>query len=64
MRVGIVAFGATAALVQTPTTSRDDLFAAMDRLHLQRGTAIGSGILVSLDAIFEDAKSTRRTQSG
>ena len=53
VRVGIVAFSATAALIQPPTTSRDDLFAAMDRLRTQRGTAIGSGIIVSLDAIFE-----------
>jgi Ca-activated chloride channel homolog len=59
VRVGIVAFSGSAALVQAPTTSRDDLNAAMDRLHLQRGTAIGSAILVSLDAIFEDAKSSQ-----
>jgi Ca-activated chloride channel homolog len=54
VRVGIVAFAGAAALVQPPTTSRDELFAALDRLRLQRGTAVGSGILVSLDAIFED----------
>ena len=53
VRVGIVAFSATAALVQPPTISHDELFAALDRLRTQRGTAIGSGILVSLDAIFE-----------
>ena len=57
VRVGIVAFSATAALVQPPTTNHDDLLAAKDRLRTQRGTAIGSGILVSLDAIFEDAAS-------
>ena len=56
VRVGIVAFSATAALVQAPTTVRDDLYAAIDRLRPQRGTAVGSGILVSLDAIFEDAR--------
>ena len=56
VRVGIVAFSATAALVQPPTRNHDDLFAAMDRLRPQRGTAIGSGILVSLDAILEDAQ--------
>ncbi len=59
VRIGIVAFSGSAALVQAPTTSRDDLNAAMDRLHLQRGTAIGSGILVALDAIFEDAKNAQ-----
>ena len=61
VRIGIVAFSSAATLVQAPTTSRDDLNAAMDRLHLQRGTAIGSGILVSLDAIFEDAKTGQDT---
>jgi Ca-activated chloride channel homolog len=56
VRVGIVAFAGSAALVQAPTTVRDDLYAAIDRLRPQRATAVGSAILVSLDAIFEDAK--------
>jgi Ca-activated chloride channel homolog len=56
VRIGIVAFSATSALVQPPTTTRGDMLAAIDRLRLQRGTAIGAGILTSLDAIFEDAK--------
>ena len=56
VRVGIVAFAGTAAIVQAPTTVRDDLYAAIDRLRPQRATAVGSAILVSLDAIFEDAK--------
>ena len=54
VRIGVAAFSGTAALVQAPTTSREDILAALDRLRLQRGTAIGSGILVALDAIFED----------
>jgi Ca-activated chloride channel family protein len=54
VRIGVAAFSGTAALVQAPTIARDDIRAAIDRLILQRGTAIGSGILVSLDAIFED----------
>ena len=53
-RVGIVAFAGTASLVQPPTQSREDLHAAIDRLQLQRATAIGSGILVALKAIFPD----------
>ena len=56
VRVGIVAFAGTAALVQAPTTVRDDLYAAIDRLYPQRATAVGSAILVALNAIFEDAK--------
>ena len=54
-RVGIVAFAGTASLVQAPTQSKEDLHAAIERLQLQRATAIGSGILVALKAIFPDA---------
>ena len=53
-RIGLVAFAGSAALVQAPTSSRDDLFAAIDQLQLQNATAIGSGILASLKAIFPD----------
>jgi len=55
VRVGIVAFAATASVVQTPTDSRDDLIAAIDRFQLQRGTATGSGLLLSLAQLFPDA---------
>jgi Ca-activated chloride channel family protein len=41
--------------VQPPTQNREDIVAAIDRFQLQRGTAIGSGIIVSLAAIFPDA---------
>ncbi|HET9643688.1 MAG TPA: VWA domain-containing protein [Burkholderiaceae bacterium] len=53
-RIGIVTFAGTAALVQPPTYNKDDLFAAIDRFKFQRATAVGSGILVSLQAIFPD----------
>ncbi|MCC7328394.1 MAG: VWA domain-containing protein [Burkholderiales bacterium] len=56
MRVGIVSFAGTAAVVQAPTKNRDDILAAIDRFQLQRGTAVGSGILVSLKTIFPDAE--------
>jgi Ca-activated chloride channel family protein len=55
-RIGIVAFAGTASLVQAPTQNREDLVAAIDRFQLQRATAIGSGILVALKAIFPDAE--------
>ncbi|MCC6912185.1 MAG: VWA domain-containing protein [Rhodospirillaceae bacterium] len=54
-RIGIVAFAGAAALVQTPTLNRDELTQAIDRFRTFRGTAIGSGILVSLQTIFPDA---------
>ncbi|HEY0844004.1 MAG TPA: VWA domain-containing protein [Noviherbaspirillum sp.] len=53
-RVGLVSFAGTASVVQPPTSSREDLLDALSRLYLQRGTAIGSGLLVSLKAIFPD----------
>lgn len=55
VRVGIVSFAGTAFLVQSPTHNRDDLVAAIDRLELQRHTAIGSGLVVSLATLFPDA---------
>ena len=54
VRVGIVAFAGTAAVVQPPTLSREDLVAAIDKFQLQRGTAIGNGIVVSLSELFPD----------
>jgi Ca-activated chloride channel family protein len=55
IRVGIVTFAGTAAVVQTPTDNRDDLLAAIDRFQLQRATATGSGLLVSLALLLPDA---------
>jgi len=52
VQIGIVAFAASALLVQNPTTDRTALNAAIDRFELQRGTAVGSGILVSLSTLF------------
>ena len=55
VRVGIVAFAGTAAVVQPPTLSREDLTTAIDKFQLQRGTAIGNGIVVALGELFPDA---------
>src|SRR5881227_1405340 len=53
--IGVVSFAATASVVQPPTHNREDILAAIDRLQLQRGTAIGSGIVISLATIFPEA---------
>ncbi|MDP1533906.1 MAG: VWA domain-containing protein, partial [Rubrivivax sp.] len=55
VKVGVISFAGTAAVVQAPTTSRDDVIAAIDRFQLQRGTATGSGIVLSLATLFPDA---------
>ena len=54
VRVGVVAFAGTATVAQAPTRNREDIIAAIDRFQLQRATAIGSGIIVSLATIFPD----------
>ena len=54
VRIGVVAFAGTATVAQAPTRNRDDVVAAIDRFQLQRATAIGSGIIVSLAALFPD----------
>lgn len=51
-RIGVISFAATASVVQMPTVVRSDTLAAVDRLSLQRGTAIGSAILVALGVLF------------
>jgi Ca-activated chloride channel family protein len=55
-RIGVVSFAATASVVQSPTHSKEDILGAIERFQLQRGTAVGSGILVSLKTIFPDAE--------
>jgi Ca-activated chloride channel family protein len=55
VRVAVVAFAGTAAVVQAPTLSREDIYASIDRFQLQRATAIGSGIVLSLATIFPEA---------
>jgi Ca-activated chloride channel homolog len=52
-QIGIVAFSGFAELIQPPTTDTGALQAAIDSLITGRRTAIGSGILKSIDAIAE-----------
>jgi Ca-activated chloride channel family protein len=54
VRIGIVSFSDSAALVQAPTIDRESTVAAVNRLVPQRGTAVGRGILTSLDSILEE----------
>ena len=53
-KVGVISFAGTAAVVQAPTTSREDVIAAIDRFQLQRATATGSAIVLSLATLFPD----------
>ena len=55
VKVGIVAFAGSAQVAQMPTLNREDLVSAIDRFQLQRATAIGNGIVLSLATLFPDA---------
>jgi len=55
LRVGLVTVAGTAALAQAPTEDRDVLLKALDYLPLQYGSALGTGILVSLEALLPAA---------
>jgi Ca-activated chloride channel family protein len=53
VKIGVVSFSGDASIVQSPTTDKTLVIAAINRLRPQRATAIGRAILVSLDAIEE-----------
>jgi len=52
-QIGLVAFAGFAEVIQPPTDDRDALRAAVEGLLVGYRTAIGSGILKSIDAIAE-----------
>ncbi len=53
VQVGVVSFSDNAFVVQPPTDDKDALISAINRLNWQRGTAIGRGLVASLEAIAE-----------
>ena len=60
-QIGLVAFSSFAELIQPATTDQGALQAALDSLTVGRRTAIGSGILVALDAISQVDKNVARS---
>jgi Ca-activated chloride channel family protein len=55
VQIGVVAFSDGGISVQTPDTDRDVTIATIERLVPRRGTSVGNGILVGLNAIAVDA---------
>ena len=55
VRVGLVTFAGTAQRAHGITDNRQDIYEAIDRFQLQRGTATGSGLLMALDMLLPDA---------
>jgi Ca-activated chloride channel homolog len=51
LNLGLVAFGGSATLLVAPTTNRDAMNAAIDRLRPEERTATGEGIFTALQAI-------------
>lgn len=54
VKIGVVSFSDFAALVAPPTTERRPVLEAISRLRPQRGTNMGAGLQVALDAIYDD----------
>jgi len=52
LRVGLVTVAGTAALAQAPTEEKESLRRALENLPLQYGSALGSGLLISLEALL------------
>ena len=55
VRIGIVAFGGHAHVLQSPTSNRRAVLAALDRLELQQYTAIGTGLIAAVLALHPAA---------
>ena len=55
VRIGLVTFAGTAQRAHGITDNRQDIYEAIDRFQLQRGTATGSGLLMALDMLLPDA---------
>lgn len=54
-RIGIIAVAGSAAVVQSPTDKREDLYRAIERLQPQQGSALGSGLYIALATLLPDA---------
>lgn len=55
VRLGLVTFAGTAQRAHAITDNRQDVYDAIDRFQLQRGTATGSGLLLALDMLLPEA---------
>lgn len=51
VRIGVVAFGDGAVVVQVPTTVHADVVRSIDRLSIGGGTSLGQGLVTSLGVI-------------
>ena len=55
VKIGVVSIASTAALAQSPTAKREELIETIDRFQLQKGTALGAGIVIALSTLMPDS---------
>ncbi|HEV2951978.1 MAG TPA: VWA domain-containing protein [Actinomycetota bacterium] len=60
-RVGLATFASSADLAVVPTREREEIVAALGELSTSRGTLIGDGLSVALDAIAEIRRDAQDT---
>jgi Ca-activated chloride channel family protein len=63
-KISLVGVAANAAVVQTATRDREALKAALGRLSLQPGSALGSGLALGLSQLLPEAKIDVETLTG
>lgn len=59
VEIGVVSFSDNGSVMQPPTKDKDQVLRAISRLQPQRGTNIGAGLEVALDAIASASDTTR-----
>jgi len=62
-QIGLVAFSGFGELIQPPTTDQEALQTALESLTVGRRTAVGAGILTSIDAIAQVDRNVPPSQS-
>ena len=55
VKIGVVSIASTAALAQSPTAKREEVIETIDRFQLQKGTALGAGIVIALSTLMPDS---------
>jgi len=55
VRIGVVEIASSAALVLAPTTDREALLGTIEKVQLQKGTALGAGIIIALTTLLPNA---------
>jgi Ca-activated chloride channel homolog len=56
LNIGLVSFSGTAQLLVPPTREHEQVISAIDRLQLDKATAIGDAVKLSLDVIAEQGR--------